>query len=90
MSKFKLGNTLRDRVTGVQGITTGKIEYLNGCVQWNIHPKADKDGKPVESFYYDEQQLELVDEGIASQNSGKRETSKPSVGGAPSSVKTMM
>jgi hypothetical protein len=86
MPKFKLGNTLRDTVTGVQGITTAYVTYMNGCVQWNIHPKTNKDGKVPDSLYFDEQQLELVDNGIAKDN--KKEI--PPTGGAPSKVRSSL
>jgi hypothetical protein len=61
---FNLGQKLRDRVTGFEGIATSKVEYLNGCVQFCIKPPM-KDGKIVEGEYFDQQQLEFVDEGIA-------------------------
>lgn len=53
---FKLGQRLRDRVTGIEGIATSKVEYLNGCVQYCIQPEA-KDNKNVDHEYFDIQQL---------------------------------
>lgn len=61
---FELGNKLHDLVTGVKGIAIARIEYLNGCVHYCIKPPADKDGKEIEGFYVDSQQLEKVDDGI--------------------------
>jgi hypothetical protein len=65
MHKFQLGNKIKDLVSGAVGITTGRIQYINGCVQYNIQQPVDKDGKQPDSFYYDQNQLEFVDEGIA-------------------------
>lgn len=62
---FKLGQKLRDRVTGFEGIATSRLEYLNGCIQYGIKPQAAADGKMPDSCWIDEEQLELVDEGIA-------------------------
>lgn len=84
--KFKLGNTLRDKVTGVTGMTTGYLTYYNGCRQWNIHPKVGDDGKQQDALYYDEQQLEFVDDGIAAGATNiDQNDSDAKRGGSPSS-----
>lgn len=62
--KFELGSRLRDKVDGMTGIATARCLYLNGCVQYCIKPHVDKDGKNVDGMFVDEQQLELVDEGV--------------------------
>jgi hypothetical protein len=60
---FQLGNTVRDIVTGITGIATSRVEYLNGCIQIGIRPKA-VDNKAEDSIYVDIQQVEYVDDGI--------------------------
>ena len=55
-----LGKKVRDTVTGVTGIAIAKIEYMNGCVQYNIQPKVVKDGVAAEARWVDVGQLELV------------------------------
>lgn len=62
--KFKLGVRLRDKVTLFEGIATSRIEYLNGCIQYGIKPGLDKDGKTQEAHWFDEDQIEQVNEGI--------------------------
>ncbi|MBN9007279.1 MAG: hypothetical protein J0H40_17915 [Rhizobiales bacterium] len=58
---YKLGDKLKDTITGFTGIATSKHEYLNGCVRWSIQPdKCDKDGKPPEPQTFDMEQLVLV------------------------------
>lgn len=90
-NKFRLGNRLRDKVSGVEGITTGYVTFLNGCVQWNIHPKVGEDGKVSEANYYDEQQLEFVDDGIAAAPAGiPSSTPSSSTGGANSVVRGIL
>jgi len=42
---IELGMKVQDVVTGLTGITTGKTKYLNGCIQFYIEPKLNKDGK---------------------------------------------
>jgi len=56
---------VRDRVTGLRGIVTGRTEYINGCVQWLVKPPVDKDGKLVDGCWIDTIQLEVVGPGIA-------------------------
>jgi hypothetical protein len=63
---IKLGYRVRDIITGFEGIATARVEYLNGCVQYCVKPPM-KDGKQVESEYFDHQQLQAVDAGVSAQ-----------------------
>ena len=62
--KFKLGDTLQDKVSGFKGIASSRVQYLNGCVQYCIVPKVGKDGKYPEGVYFDEGQLKRTGRGI--------------------------
>lgn len=55
----RLGHTFRDKVSGAQGVATGHVEYITGCNQTLIQP-ASTDGKPVESYWVDDQRLEQL------------------------------
>lgn len=80
--KVKLGNTVRDIVSGFQGIATSKVEYLNGCIQFGIMAKA-KDNKKPDAVYIDEGQLVFVDEGVsvaAKENGGDRTDTPKGIG----------
>jgi len=59
-----LGKTLKDRITGFQGVATGYVSYLTGCNQVLLAPKVKEDGTLPDSSWFDEQRLEVV-EGIA-------------------------
>lgn len=59
-----LGQEVKDKVTGLVGIATAKVEYLNGCVQFGVKQKVKKDGKMPEIEYIDIGQLEVVGKGI--------------------------
>lgn len=63
--KFLLGVTVRDMVTNFTGTAIGRLEYLNGCKQYGVKGKIQPDGKMPDVSWIDEQQLELVDEGIS-------------------------
>jgi hypothetical protein len=62
--EYELGDRLRDRVSEVEGIVIGRIEYLNGCTQYAIKPKKTKDGKVLDAEWVDSQQVEKVDDGL--------------------------
>lgn len=62
--EIKLGKKVKDIVTGMEGIATARVEYLNGCVQYCVRPPIDKDGKLQECMYIDVQQLEVIGEGV--------------------------
>jgi hypothetical protein len=57
---MKLGQTLKDKVTGFTGIATAKVEYLSGCVQFGLQPEIDKEGKVPDAAFFDFQRLEIV------------------------------
>lgn len=54
--QIKLGQQVMDSLTGFNGLTMGKCEYLNGCVSFLVQPPL-KDGAWVEAKWFDEQQL---------------------------------
>jgi hypothetical protein len=58
--KFALKETVRDSITGFEGIVTGATFWSNGCVRYSVQSKTMKDGKPIEPEWFDEQQLESV------------------------------
>ena len=55
----KLGDFVRDYVSGFEGIVIGKAEYLYGCVQILIQPESlQENGQPTESRWMDEQRFD--------------------------------
>ena len=60
MAKIKLGQKVRDSITGMEGTAIARTEFLYGCVRIAVQPKELKDGVPLGSIYVDEPQLELV------------------------------
>jgi hypothetical protein len=58
---IRLGNKVKDSISGIEGLVTARFEYLYGCVRCEVQPEGvDKDGKPFESIVVDEQRLSLV------------------------------
>ena len=55
-----LGKIYKEKVSGFEGVATGKTEYLWGCVRILVTAeKLDKEGN-VKELWFDEPQLELV------------------------------
>lgn len=60
---IKLGNRVRDHITGFSGVATGHAEYMYGCTRILIEPATlDRDGKPIDDRWFDEQRVEVVAE----------------------------
>lgn len=56
----ELGDKVRDRINGFTGIVTGRFEYLNGCVRLAVDAIELKDGRPIDSVFIDESQVEVI------------------------------
>jgi len=65
MKKIKLGDKVKDPITGFEGIAYSRISYLQGCDRIGIQaPMIQKEGEaPIvpELYHVDEPQLELVE-----------------------------
>ena len=77
---IKLGSKVKDEVTGFEGTAAARIEYLNGCIRYEVIPKVDKDGKYVDSIFFDVQRL-VVLEGDKAPDETEQPKKKRSVGG---------
>lgn len=54
---YKLGEELKDVVSGYKGIAVARVEYINGCVQYALQSTV-KDGEVKPAEYFDFQRLE--------------------------------
>ncbi len=55
----KFGSVYRDKITGFEGVVTGKASYITGCDQYLLSPPV-KDGSYQEGRYFDSGRIELV------------------------------
>lgn len=60
----QLGDKVKDRISGLQGIVVVVSDSLHGCRQIAVRPQELKDGKPVEASWFDIDQVELVEAGV--------------------------
>ena len=61
---IQLGQEVKDCITGFTGIATARVEYLNGCIQICVKPKMVKPGEMPEGQYIDDEQLEVIGDGV--------------------------
>jgi hypothetical protein len=61
----ELGTRVKDKISGFEGIATGRTEYLYGCVRVLVEPERLEAGKPIEGEWFDEQRLVDVPEADA-------------------------
>jgi len=79
--EIELGDTVRCLHTGFEGTTVCKSEFINGCVQWSILPRINKNSKTSkenimpEDVCIDSQSLEVVSKKKV--NVVKKETGGP-------------
>jgi len=78
--KYALGKKVKDTVTGFEGIITGRIEYISGCLQYAVSPPVKEDGTKREGEWFDEQRLEVTGDGVALPS---RPAGGPAPGDAP-------
>lgn len=57
---MKLGDKVKDTVTGFTGIVVTRAEHLNGCIRFGVQSDKLKDGIPSDAQWFDEPQLVLV------------------------------
>lgn len=59
-----LGKKARDKITGFEGIITGRTQYLYGCDQYCIVPPA-RDGEIRSGEWFDEGRILVLGNGVA-------------------------
>jgi hypothetical protein len=57
MQTVRIGDKVRDIITGLEGIAIARTVWINGCVRLVVQPQEHKDGKPAEVSTFDEPQL---------------------------------
>lgn len=60
---IKLGVQGKDKISGFEGVVTGRSQWLYGCDQYCIAAQA-KDGKAGDAQWYDEGRIEITGRGI--------------------------
>ena len=79
-SEIKLGDIVRDSISGFQGKVTGIAHYIYGCNTALVEPHELKDGEPVKGIWFDIPRLELLEDKKTkkSKHSGGPQNNPPS------------
>ena len=70
----RLGDQVRDRVSGFTGVVTVLHRFLQGCDRMSVQPPADEEGKLIEYESFDAPDLEVTKEQFVSYH-GQRDKS---------------
>lgn len=63
--KYRLGDKVKDTITGFEGIAVAITFWLNGCTRISVQKeKLDEKGLPANIQCFDEPQLVLINEKI--------------------------
>ena len=57
---IKLGDKVKDTVSGFTGVAVAEHLYLHGCTRITVQPSTDKDGKLPDTQTFDRPQLEVI------------------------------
>jgi hypothetical protein len=82
MFTIEMGVKVKSKISGFQGVVVSRAEHLNGCNRYWIQPPVDKDGKLIDGYWLDEQELTVLEDDPVTTDAPHR---KP--GGFPSRVR---
>lgn len=72
----RLGDKVRDQITGYEGIAVARTDWLHGCARITVQPDAlDDTGKIRDAVTFDELQLTVIETAKAAV--GDRNTGGP-------------
>lgn len=60
-SNLALGCIARDKISGFSGVVVAITDWLNGCRRVTIQPRELKDGKPIDGYTFDAEQVEVLE-----------------------------
>jgi hypothetical protein len=77
---IRLGDKVKDSVTGFTGIAIGRTEWLHGCARIIVQPTGVmKDGKLYDTQQFDEPQLVILKRGAVPQGEHEKGGPRPAV-----------
>ncbi len=58
---INLGDTVKDPISGFEGVAVSSHQYLHGCVRISVQPVVRDDGKLPDTASFDEPQLVVIE-----------------------------
>jgi len=78
LKSIELGDEIRDKISGFQGIAVARHTYFQGCDRISIQqPPIDKDGKLLDAMTFDEPCLEIISKQKVQKRKDSDETGGP-------------
>jgi hypothetical protein len=89
---IRLGDRVKDLVTGIEGIAVASTEWLNGCVRFTVEYRGGtKESPETKRETMDEEQLVVVKTGAVNVNRIRADRPQPELrragGGRPDAVR---
>lgn len=82
----ELGDEVRCKITGFQGVITSYAKCLTGCDRVTIQPPVKKDGKHPDSLWFDAAAVEVIKKGKVKTAEVQESGSRAKMGGPPTSA----
>ena len=60
MSRTDLGDRVRDKISGLEGLCTARVVYIDNPPGIRITPHVADDGKPVADRWVPESRIEVI------------------------------
>lgn len=64
---IKLGQEVRDKITGFTGTAIAEIEYLFGCNQFGVSPRMNDNGEIKDAEFFDVGRMEFISNGVSTE-----------------------
>ena len=58
---IEMGSKVRDKLSGIEGVIIGRLQWIYGCNRYFVQPFGSKDGEPFKNFNVDENQIEVIE-----------------------------
>lgn len=84
--KIELGDRVRCKISGFEGIVTSHAVCLTGCDRLSVRAGLKKDGSLGQEYWFDVPTLELIKKGVVKPESVTDQSPAKKVGGPPTEV----
>lgn len=76
--KHSLGVKAKSVITGFEGVIISRVQHITGCDTYGLKPKGlDKDGKPFDAYFFDENEIEVISQGVKKKMDKLSDGSRP-------------
>jgi hypothetical protein len=70
---IELGDRVKDKISGFEGVATGIADYISGCRQIAVSPKVSADNKLEDGRWFDDDRLDVMEKQAVTLKDRKRD-----------------